>query len=224
MRRVVTGLIASFLMLAHGTSTLAVTLEEYGVEIASSGLVDMTNGLRWLDADLTLGTSATVNGLLENGWRIATGNELHYLLTRNTFNNDNPPDPGEPDNPLTFSDFLSITNALGMSTNGLDDAFDQPWGCLWIYGDSVLCQTTTNWAFTQYAIAAESAFPGLGTPGVDVDIFHYITEVPLYGNFEIGVCDTCTGRALLVRNVPLPAGIWLLMSALVALHFTRKVS
>ncbi len=88
MNRRITGMIAILLAMGVGHSSMAVTLEDYGVEITSSGLVDKTNGLRWLDADLTMGTSATVNGLLENGWRIATGNELSYLLTRNSFNND----------------------------------------------------------------------------------------------------------------------------------------
>lgn len=215
MNRKLIGALITAMFTMNGALSSAVTLEEYGVQITSSGLVDTTNGLRWLSADLTLGTITTLDSYLENGWRIATANEASYLLTRVTIDNSPGRLSGDVDNPLAFEDFLAITNALGLSTNSFDNAYNQPWLCMSIYGDSPYCQTPGNWAFTPLILEASAAFPGTGIPGTTIKMHQYLTEVPIYGNFETGVCDTCIGRTLLVRNVPLPAGLWLLMSALV---------
>ncbi len=218
MTRRIIGMIAILLAMGIGQSSMAVTLEEYGVEITSSGLVDTTNGLRWLDSDLTLGTTATIDSFLANGWRIATGHEIDYLFRRDG------PSPDGSDNPLLISDFLVLASALGIPVNGSGNPATTPWACSPIYGDGAFCQSTSNFAFTPYLLTAQSAFPGPGAPGVDLAFQIYLTDVPMFGDFESGVCDECVGRALLVRNVPLPAGLWLLLSALGAQRMFRMTA
>ena len=160
-----------------------------------------------------------MNGLLDEGWRIATGPDLFYLLMRQ---NELGPVNASSDNPLFLADFLAMTSAIGITADGTGNPYAEPWACMYFYGDSDLCQLTNAWAFTPYGITAQAAFGDPALAGVTIDIIYYLTEVPLYGNFEIGVCDSCVGRTLLVRNVPLPAGAWLLLSGLAVLVPGRK--
>lgn len=224
MKHIFLGLTITIISVFNGASSLAVTLEEYGVEITSSGVVDTTTGLKWLSADLTLGTPDAIDELLNEGWRIPGFDEAFYLLTRMAVD---PTMAGYGDPiviPLVFDDFTTITSALGIGTDGFNSGSGEPWLCGRLY-ESADCQVTTNWVFTPFTIVAEPEYPDLGFLGDTYFWYsYYITDVPIYSNYEIGVCDTCVGRVLLVRNVPLPAGIWLLLSALAAMQFLRGSS
>lgn len=216
MKHLVIGLTTAFIILLNSVSAKAITLEEYGIEITSTGFVDTTTGLRWLDSDLTLGTNATIDSLIDDGWRIASVFQLVNLFYRG-----NGPDPSGPDNPLSLTDFLILTDALGLTRDGTFNHNDNPWACM---RSGPVCQNTNLASFTPVLFTAEEAFPGSGLPGVETYIGIYLPEKPLYGDILGHPCDSCIGRTLLVRNVPIPAGLWLLLSALGAVGLRQVVT
>ncbi|MEM7081511.1 MAG: hypothetical protein AAF465_02070 [Pseudomonadota bacterium] len=201
------------------TASFALTLEDYGIRFTSTGLVDVDTQLEWLNADLTAGTPDAIDVLLEDGWRIANYTEVRYLLTRDGMLSPPSGNGDETIVPLAFSDFMILIGALGISTNGFDDAYVEPWACGSQITDANLCSDTRNWAFTPFILIAEqeSDIPLFGTTRVST--LEYLSEVPLYGDFEVGVCSDCIGRTLLVRAVPIPAALWLMLSSLGAWYW-----
>lgn len=120
-------------ILLSGQSAQALSLDAYGITLTNTGIVDEVSGLRWLDADLTLGTNTDLAPLFADGWRIASEMELAFLLSHS--DNINPQFPVYNGNsPLQYSEFLVLTEALGINANS--DNF-QAWVCR-VYSSSTL--------------------------------------------------------------------------------------
>lgn len=211
------------LLLMWQVSASSLTLEEYGVTLTDTGLVDHVSGLRWLDSSLTQGGYDQLQPLLESGWSFASEEELYYLLTRSDGSFSGATVLGE-DGLLHIADQLSF----GF---GLEFEFTGPWVCR-SYGDPEQYCTTLNTQGSiaglggQFTLEMGDAFMDGGTQQIPIFMYPYVTEVPIYGSLacyeQPDLPCIGEGRSLLVRAVPLPASIMLMLSALGILGVKTK--
>ena len=205
------------LALLGGSPTAhAISLGEYGITLTSNGFVDSASGLAWLSADLTFGTSDVVDNYIDQGWRIATRNELANLLDRNA---EVWYDIGS-SSELYYDEFLIMLGVLGIPPN---TEFQSAWMCRGYTSTVEHCGSTDGMYFEQPTIFVEPDFDNgdLFGPATSLLTYSYITEAYLYGTFSSD-CEICTGSTMLVRAVPLPAGIWGFIAALAVLRSLRK--
>lgn len=198
----------------------AISLEEYGVTLTGTGLVDQVSGLRWLDSSLTFGLQSALDPYLADGWRIATEYDVAFLLTHS--DDLDPLYPGFSGNvPLQYAEFVALTQALGIQANG--DVGSQPWMCRVYSADISNCYERTGSAFVSFGT---DSFVDTDNSDMDgfttyLNFYLYITEVSLYGDLD-GPCPDCLGRTLLVRAIPLPAALWMLLPALGWLGWLKR--
>lgn len=205
-------LVLTLLLVFFHPTSWAVTLEEYGVTLTGNGLVDHVSGLRWLDSSLTQGGYDELQVLLEAGWRIASEEELFFLMTRAEFAFSSSFTELGSDGLLQIADRLSFEY-------GLDAEFSGPWVCRGYSNPAQFC-SSLNAPGSIAGLGGQFVFD-LGNPsalGIPVSMIVYITEVPIYGSLACyeNPSEPCIGegRALLVRPVPIPAALTLFIGAL----------
>ncbi len=206
-----------FISILGSGSANALTLDEYGITLTDDGLLDNHTGLQWLDAAATEGTTANLDPLFANGWRLATEQEMVFLLLRI------PNSVGDTAiSMLNFDDYLVMLDALSiphlLSGSGDSDA----WLCRADGGDTSHCNSSNGVAFVSFFLSVEPApgFSGGSDSLTHVTFIPFISEAFLYGTFDTECLD-CIGRSLLVRTVPLPASLWLIIGALLAIPRTK---
>ncbi len=185
----------------------AITLEEYGVTLNGTGLVDHVSQLQWLDSSLTYGTTAALTDYIDAGWRLATEEEFLFLLGRGSNTSD-----------LDGVAFLSMAQRLGFTADpdGLD--LVQPWLCHAPGADPGICNQLDHYNYVSFAL---DVFPRGST--THFNYYNYLATYQLYNLDQTQPCPQCMGSALLVRPVPLPAAVWLMLGALGALARVGQV-
>lgn len=190
----------------------ALTLDEYGISLSGNGLVDHVSGLQWLDSGLTQGGLDELQFRLDDGWRIASEEDLYFLITRQQAEFG-----GTGQLQLNIADFMQLMAQLSIDSSPDGSVYSGPWVCR-AFGDPQAACASTNALGGKFIIElAADQNPVL------VSMFVYISEVPIYGSIDCfddpDLCDYM-GRSLLVRAVPLPGPALLLFSALI-LYATR---
>ena len=218
----ITGVLS--IALAFSYPAEAITLDEYGVTLVGNGLVDSESGLHWLDPALTEGTTGNLDKFFSDGWRLATEQELFFLLTRIEIIPPTPPGD-HTSSALNFDDYLIMLDALSIPMPGSGSGDSVPWLCRVFGNDKSHCGNSTGTVFVSFFLSADPVlgFPGAPDAMTEVTFITFISEAYLYGTFDTECLD-CIGRSLLVRAVPLPAAFWLLLSALGTVTNLRRSS
>ncbi len=192
----------------------AITLDEYGITITETGLIDSATGLRWLDSQLTDGGLDELQDWLDAGWRIATYSEFLYLVTRQEEGF-----VGFHTALLEEADYGQIADSLSFELN---EFFSGPWLCAGGDDPDGLCSSTGSFGgqFEMDLLLDDQ-------DELIIYLTRYISFVPMYGSIDCGFIPcSYEGRSLLVRPVPLPPAVLLMIGALftVAVRGRRSAS